>query len=213
MVMVAAFLTPLMALVLAGNEAEVVEASHCGSFPLAVRESRSYGGMSDCYLRDIGQEPIWRALPEDTVETMRFSFLHGHGLFFRTVRIDRFADGTGLLLYDGEDLSMPRSVSGERRPAGRIAQRRVRLTDAQMARIQELAEASGTFEHEIGSWDDDEQIYLHCQTLDMERINAEGYRFSSINIGCNHPRKLKPLVDEIATLAGMEIINGGRLYR
>ncbi|MDJ0641687.1 MAG: hypothetical protein QNJ15_02615 [Erythrobacter sp.] len=210
--MVAFLTTPLIALALAGAEEPQPASSHCGSFPAAVRESRSYGGMSDCYLRDIGQEPLWRGAPEGSVQVMRFSFLHGHALFFRTVRIDTLSDGTGVLTYDGEDRAMPRTASGLRRPSGPIPKRVVSLSAEQMTRIEELVAGSGTFEHDIGTWDG-EDLYLHCQTLDMERVNADGYRFSSVNIGCNHPRKLKPLVDEIATLAGMEIINGGRLYR
>lgn len=182
-------------------------ASRCGTFPAEIRTSAGYGGMSDCLLRDISAEPLWRGLPNGSVQTLRFTFLQGHFAFFRTVQIDSYPGGEGRLVLDGENFRLrPTSKNG------RIDQTRVRLSVESMDRLNDLIEQSGTFDHDIGTWDSD-AIYLHCQTLDMERINAEGYRFSSINIGCNHPAKLMPLVNEVARLAELEIVGSGQLYR
>ncbi|MFN3864077.1 MAG: hypothetical protein ACK4RT_07330 [Erythrobacter sp.] len=81
-----------------------------------------------------------------------------------------------------------------------------------MARLSALAQQSGTFDHAVGTWDrsaeGEEGIYLHCQTLDMERVDAGGYRLSSANIGCNRPARLMPLVDEVIRLADIGMVRG-----
>ena len=74
--------------------------------------------------------------------------------------------------------------------------------------IDRLAGASGTFDFDVGSWDD-EEIYLHCQSLAMERANHAGYRFSSVNIGCNRPEKLAPLVAKVIDLVARNALFAG----
>ncbi|MCK0127963.1 hypothetical protein [Erythrobacter sp. F6033] len=181
------------------------EASRCDMFPAAVPDSRTYGGASDCYLKDIRAKPLWRDLPDKHIQTMRFTFLHGHLFFFRTVQIETRANGKGRLVLKGENFRMKNRLKN-----GLIRSRYVPLSVEDMQRIETLVAASGTFDHDIGTWDGDE-LYLHCQTLDMERANADGYRFSSINIGCNHPAKLMPLVEEVARLAKLKWDQG--VYR
>ncbi len=53
---------------------------------------------------------------------------------------------------------------------------------------------------------------MHCQTLDMERVNAAGYRVSVVNIGCNQPKKLTPFVDEVVRLAKMKATENRMLF-
>lgn len=76
----------------------------------------------------------------------------------------------------------------------------IKLDAAQLAVINRLAEQSTAFDFEAGSWDG-ESIYMHCQLLEMERADVSGYRYSSVNIGCNQPAKLMPLVEHVMALA------------
>jgi hypothetical protein len=197
-------LTPLAA------EEVPVEASACGTFPAAVRNTSIYGGMSDCYLSEIGEKPLWRDLPDDHIQTLRFTFVHGHSLFFRSVRIETLPDGRGKMVVDGTN--QRRTV---RQKSKRIGPRTIRLSAEEIAEIDRLVAESGTFDYEVGSWDNTsgDTIYMHCQTLDLERADENGYRTSSVNIGCNRPKKLMPLVDEIVRLAGLEQVgDGSRFY-
>ena len=59
---------------------------------------------------------------------------------------------------------------------------KINLTSDDLARLDKLAEEAGAFEFERSSWDG-EGLYLHCQTLDIERANPAGYRVSVVNIG------------------------------
>ena len=81
-----------------------------------------------------------------------------------------------------------------------------------MSKLNALAAQSGVWEFDIGSWDGDE-LYMHCQLLEMERANRAGYNYSSVNIGCNHPAKLMPLVDEVVRLAELEALKERWLQR
>lgn len=180
-------------------------ADDCGIFPEAVHEQSIYGGFSDCTLAAYGEPPLWNGVPPGAVQVMRFSFTDGHFLFFRAVTITQRADGTAELVAIGSERR-----SGIRTPEKRLPARRMQLSAEQVARLNRLAEESATWQFEVGSWDG-EGLYLHCQSLDMERANAEGYRFASVNIGCNQPAKLMPLIDEIAGLAGLQR-DGGLFY-
>lgn len=185
------------------------EASECGTFPASVRRYTIYGGMSDCYLSRIGEKPLWRDLAEDHVQTLRFTFVHGHALFFRSVRIDTLPDGSGRMVVDGTNRR-----ASIRQESKRIGPHTVQLSGEEMAQIDRLVAQPGTFEHEIGTWDktDGDTLYMHCQTLDLERADADGYRTSSVNIGCNHPNKLMPLIEEIVRLAGLGQVGEGARY-
>jgi hypothetical protein len=48
-------------------------------------------------------------------------------------------------------------------------------------------------------------MYLHCEILEMERADTSGYRYSSVNISCNRPRKLEPLLDFVTGLVGLKM--------
>ncbi len=136
---------------------------------------------------------------------MRFVFTEGHGAFFRVITITARPNGDADLRVSGAD----RARQGGRTPS---RHRNVHLSVETMARISALAAQAGVWDFEVGSWDG-EEIYLHCQLLEMERASATSYRYSSVNIGCNHPAKLMPLVDEVARVAGLSRVGGGKLYR
>lgn len=167
----------------------------CGIYPKAAY------GWSDCGLKNAGEQPLWKNVPKGPNRIMRFAFTEGHISFFRFITIIEQADGTGELKVGG----------GGRRERTRIL-RRASLSPAQISELNNLAEQSDAWKFEFGSWDSNE-IYMHCQLLEMERADAKGYRYASVNIGCNHPNKLMPFVNEVIRLSGLKALEGGRLYQ
>lgn len=170
--------------------------------PEAVINSTTYSGWSSCSLKRFGEAALHNGLPQGAKQVIRFTFTEGHGMFFRTVTITEHVDGTGELRVRGA-----RRKRDYRETESFIVPRRSRLTVEDVARINRLGEETGVWEYAVGTWDlnaDAEvEIYMHCQLLEMERANTAGYRFSSVNIGCNQPQRLMPLVNEIVRLAGM----------
>lgn len=190
---------PFLALALSTAVAAEPESEGCGIYP---PDMPFYGGWSGCDLKKLRQPALWQGLPKGTQQVIRLTFTDGHVFFWRSVTITRLDSGEGVLTVLGT------SRPGPARPVMPAAVRRtIKLTPADLDRIDQLAEAAGVFEFERGSWDrvgDNESIYMHCQTLDIERANAAGYRVSVVNIGCNQPRKLMPFVNEIVRLAKLK---------
>jgi hypothetical protein len=190
------------------------EDTYCGMLPPRVDESALYAGWSACTIRKWGEKPLWQGLPKRTNQFIRFTFTPGHSQFIRVVTIRERDDGTAVLTVFGT-----RSRLHYRDPVQHIRTRRVQLSAAQMDEIDKLAADAGVWDFDIGTWDqiagengDEMEIYLHCQLLEMERANAEGYRFSSVNIGCNQPRKLMPFVNEIVRLGRIRNTHNGMLF-
>ncbi|QZD94103.1 hypothetical protein [Qipengyuania gelatinilytica] len=171
----------------------------CETYP---PEATVYGS---CDLAEAGEEPLWRGLPEGIEEVSRYAFIDGRGFFWVSVTVTQNTNGTANLRVVGTK----RRTTIQTRPRKRREVSR-ELTPQEVATLRKLAEDTGTFDFEIGSWDEADAIYLHCQTLQMERANSNGYRFSSASISCNRPAKLVPLVEEIARLAGLEL--DGAIY-
>lgn len=183
------------------------EKRECEIFPPAVREGALYSGYSESRMCEAGLKLLWQGMPDGAAQIMRFTFSSGHALFWRTVTITALADGSGRLEVVGGGYKRrdARSRRVDIRPVRR------RLSPDALANLTTLAEQSGTFDHAVGTWhagDPADVIYLHCQTLEMERADPAGYRFSSINIGCARPEKLMPLVDEVIRLADIGMVRG-----
>jgi hypothetical protein len=89
---------------------------------------------------------------------------------------------------------------------------RRRLSPKALAKLAALADTSGTFDHAVGTWDREPDgeptLFVHCQTLTMERADAAGVRRSSVHIGCNRPDALMPLIDEVIRLGGIGMVRG-----
>jgi hypothetical protein len=177
----------------------------CGTYPAKVMTSL-YAGWSGCQLKRDGHKPLWHSLPEGVTQVTRFVFTEGHGAFYRVVTITEKTDGLAELVVSGSRRRA--SISGHERTHRK---RQANLPTDEVARITRLGEETGAWEFEEGSWDGDE-MFMHCQVLDMERANVDGYRHSSVNIGCNKPQRLMPLVDEIVRLAGLQTAYDGMLY-
>lgn len=175
----------------------------CGIYPQNVLDAA--GGWVGCDLKQMGQKALWNAPLKQAKVLMRFVFIEGHDSYFRVVSITENADGTGLLTVNGKTKVFRSDLPNERPPS------KVRLSVVQVARLEKLSAASGAWDFEVGSWDGDE-IYVHCQFLEMERATPAAYRYSSVNIGCNQPSKLMPLVGEIAALARLKTDKVGRYY-
>lgn len=198
---------PVLALLMAVPALGEDDSESCGIYPPDVP---FYGGWSGCDLKRLRQPALWKGLPDGAQQVTRLTFTDGHVFFWRTVTITHYANGKGELTVRGT--SRPSPV---RPPMPAVVRRTIKLSAEDLARIDRLAEAAGVFEFERGSWDrngDGEEIYMHCQTLDMERANAAGYRVSVVNIGCNQPKKLMPFVNEVVRLAKMKNGGNGQLF-
>jgi hypothetical protein len=178
----------------------------CNLLSPQVAQTPVYSGYSADRMCAAGLKPLWQGLPDGADRVMRFTFSSGHSLFWRSVTITRRPDGTGLLevVGGGRRNHDARSAWIDLRP------KRRKLSREQVATITALADQSGTFDFEVGTWDQsadgEVEIFLHCQTLDLEQADAAGYRFSSVNIGCNRPAKLMPLVDAVIRLADIGMV-------
>ncbi len=176
----------------------------CNLLPSEVWSSTAYAGWSQSQLCGAGQGPLWHGTPEGIARITRFTFTHGHSVFFRYAVISERDDGRAWIEFGGGD----RLESGwEERET-----RRRDLSAADLAQLNALAEESGTFDHSVGTWDGGE-LYMHCQLLEMERAEGDDYSFSSVNIGCNQPERLLPLVRHVMDLAWLEFVEGGRVIR
>jgi hypothetical protein len=179
----------------------------CRILPPNVRESAVYAGFSESRMCEAGLKPLWQGLPEGAAQVMRFTFSSGHALFWRSVTIIQLPDGSGRMevVGGGFERRDVRSSWVDLRPV------RQRLKADDIAALTALAEQSSAFDHEVGTWHADDPpgtLYLHCQTLELERVDAAGYRFSSVNIGCKRPARLMPLVDEVIRLGGIAMVRG-----
>jgi hypothetical protein len=176
----------------------------CSILPPEVREGAVYAGFSERRMCQAGLEPLWQGVPEGTAQVLRFTFSSGHALFFRSVTITALPDGSGRI----EVVGGGHGRRGVRSPWVDLRPVRRRLAADEVGAIIALANQSGTFEHAVGTWDRREEgaIFLHCQTLELERADAQGYRFSSVNVGCNRPAKLMPLVDAVIRLADIAMV-------
>ncbi len=169
-------------------------------FPADVHEL-TYAGWSDCFLRGVGEKPLWKGMTEPRFrQQVRFTFTDGHFRYVRVINFVELADGTGRIERKTIIPAGGRSYEVEDR-------RRRKVSIADVRRLNDLAAASDAWKFQTGTWDssDGEEIYLHCQTLDMERVDPTGYRFSSVSISCNRPRKLEQLVEFVTSLAGLKL--------
>lgn len=198
----------LIAALLAAPAMAQPNEAKCELLPKNVREAAVYSGFSESRMCDAGLPPLWKGLPENTASVMRFTFSSGHSMFWRTVTITQLSDGSARLDVVGGDFARPdvRSPWRDLKPVRRT------LSADELASVQKLASDAGAFEHEIGTWDKrpegSTEIFLHCQLLEMERVDSAGYRFSSVNIGCNRPSRLMPLVDAIIDRGGIAMVRG-----
>ena len=169
----------------------------CDIIPENVEQSSSYSGFAESRMCEAGLPALWKGLPDNTASVMRFTFTSGHSMFFRTVTITEFKSGKARIETVGGGFKR-RDV---RTPWNDISPIRRRLSTEKLTQIRALVEEAGVFKFKVGTWDksdeDEGRIFMHCQLLEMERMDASGYRFSSVNIGCNRPNRLMPLVDEI----------------
>jgi hypothetical protein len=168
---------------------------HCGMYPPEVYRNL-YAAMGDCRLRRVGERPLWKGLQRGYRQQIRFTFNDGHSLYTKVIDFAERADGRGVIEIKTIAPDGHRLLAVE-------DQRRAGVSAADVRRLNALAAAAGVWQFSSGSWDG-EALYMHCETLDMERIDRDGYRFSNVNITCNRPNRLMPFVDLVAGLAGLK---------
>lgn len=194
---------PLLWLAIPATAPAAGEDSRCGIYPKAVADL-VYGGFSACVMRDLGEKPLWTGLEPKYRRQMRFAYTNGQAPGLRVIDFVELPDGSGKI-----SLKAAKWKPGEE-PAFSV-DRSWRVSPADVAMLNRLGEESDAWKFEIGSWDG-EDLYVDCDTLDMERIDAAGYRYSSVNISCNHPNKLMPLLEFVASLAKLKRDEAGILY-
>ena len=153
-------------------------------------------GYSDCVLRDAGERPLWHGhLQSGVVQAVRFTFTEGHLAYTKIVDIVQRVDGKASVRLTVLRRDHDRYVVS-------LRQRRL-LSAHDWTMVDQLGSSSGAWEHRIASWDGNE-IYIHCEMLDMERATAEGYSFASVSISCNQPQRLMPLASFVTGLVGLK---------
>ena len=177
----------------------------CGIYPEEAFEHFRELAWSACRLKHQGQRPLWRDFAGKHKRVMRFVFTEGRGAYYRYVYITENFDGTGEIKTGGTN----RRSENRSDP---IPVRRASLSAKQLAELNRLVEQAKLWEFSMEAWDDPEEIYSHCQLLEMETASGKDYRYSSVFIGCNQPTKLMPVVDEVARLGGLTRIDPQR-YR
>jgi len=180
-----------VAIFLISGPVAVQAEDRCGTYPEEVT------GLSDCVLRDTGEKVLWRgSLPRDVIQVIRFTFTEGHLAYTKIIDITERTNGKSAIRLR----TFRRERDGHR---SLTEQRSHPLSARDLKTIDQLGSSSGTWEHRIGSWDGDE-IFMHCETLDMERATRSTYSFASVNISCNQPKKLMPLVEFVTGLVGIK---------
>lgn len=164
----------------------------CDTYPPEVATA-----LSDCILRDAGEKPLWRgSLQRGILQEIRFTFTEGRLAYTKIIHVTQRANGRASIRLR----MLRRERDGN---ITIIADKRRRLSAQEVATIDQLGSASGTWEHRVGSWDGDD-LFIHCETLDMERATSEGYSFSSVSISCNQPQRLMPFVSFVTELVGLK---------
>lgn len=194
----------IAALLFAGPAFAASENRGCGTYSAEVL-ALPYAGYSDCILRQAREKPLWRTpLQAGVRQHIRLTFTQGHSVYTRVINFEEYADGRGIIRSKTLRRDRAQGLVVSSRKSRRIAPADVQILDR-------LGLSSGAWEHPTGSWDGD-QLFMHCETLDMERVTSSGYRFSSVNISCNQPEKLMPLVQFIANFVDMKTYAKGRVY-
>lgn len=181
-----------IALALAVGPAYATARDNCNTYPPEVAT-----GYSNCVLRDAGEKPLWLApVQRSVLQEIRFTFTEGHLAYTKIIHVTQRANGKASIHL--------RTLRRERDGNMVVtADKRRRLSAEEVAMIDQFGSSSGTWEHRIGSWDGGE-LFMHCETLDMERATSEGYSFASVNISCNQPQRLMPFVTYVTALVGLK---------
>lgn len=168
---------------------------YCGMYPSGGADD-GYSGFSACTLRDIGEKPLWTGLNPKYRQQIRLTYTNGQKPGFRVIDFEERPDGTGSIRMQeswwkpGEEPVVSIDTS-------------YRVSAADVATVNALSAQADAWKFAIGSWDGD-GMYLHCDTLDMERVDATGYRYSSISISCNQPKRLMPFLAHMTRLARLK---------
>ncbi|HEY1605037.1 MAG TPA: hypothetical protein VGF77_05520 [Allosphingosinicella sp.] len=175
------------------------EKDGCGMYPSDVFDE-ARAGWGDCRLRSAGESPLWKGLTmAGARRQVRFTFNEGHGRYTRVIDFVELADGSGEVRRETITPLPGHWLRVDERHHDRVSAEDVR-------RLNALADASGLWKFDVGTWNhqDPDWLYFDCESLDMERIDAGGYRFSTVFISCSRPKKLVPLVDFLTGLAGLK---------
>ena len=167
--------------------------------PETVRDN-FYAEFGACPLKQAKEQALWKGLKSDKLTRQsRFTFTDGHYRWLWTIRIDERANGKGRaeVTRIGRKRNTWEGMEVKRHWHRNISRDK-------MAKFNALSSEAGIFRFENGTWDDQDEVFLHCITLAMEQISDEGFRYSNVNISCNRPEKLKATIEHVLDLSELD---------
>jgi hypothetical protein len=148
------------------------------------------------FLEGLGEPPLWRAESARGFST-RVRLTIGSGLLQRvSIRIDELASGrlAGHVTYID-----PRA----RGSADGRTNRRFRVTRAQFDALQQQAQRARLWAIHPEFWAfTSNDICIDGMELIFERVDANGYRFSTANAQCTAPPAMLQLAEQMIELSG-----------
>lgn len=141
---------------------------------------------SQAYLAGFGERPLWQPQARDGYRSRLRLIITGILYTKASIRIDESGSGhfDGYMVYlDPRDRSVPFGRTETRFPVSR----------AQMARLRAAIEAARMFTLYPEFWrsPDGDEICVDGMELIFERVDANGYRFSTANAQCNAPPAMR----------------------
>jgi hypothetical protein len=182
-----------------GDALPVTTAAPIAIFPPdAIALNDNYRDWYGPTLEEMKEGPLWvddRAA--QSLDTFRFTFIPGAmrttGRHATVIRIDVKERVASLVVRAQFNDRSKRTIRT-------IAEKL--LSPAEIAKLKELADQADPWQFRVGTWEEPDQISIHCTELVMERRQSTNYAVSHILISCNHPNRLLPLVNYVAELAG-----------
>jgi hypothetical protein len=168
--------------------------------PDAIKLNDNYRDWYGPELEKMAEKPLWedRGATHEK-EIVRFSFIPGATL----------AKGRGstVIRIEIEDGSARLMARAQFHNLGRRSLRMLvdkSLSRAQVTKLRALADQADAWAFRVGEWvkQDPEAIYVHCTELIMERRLRSEYAVSHALVSCEQPKRLMPLVNYVAELAG-----------
>ena len=163
---------------------------------IATDPNAIYSSWIGPVLERMGERPLWGdgAVAEGEA-IYRFSFV-GNLCTVTTIRLWQHGEGGRL-----------RTTTLDR--CHRYSRRRVQavrtISAADWAGLAAMIEQAQVWPFRSSTWDgDDDEIWVDCTFLTMERALPGDYRVAQSMISCIQPTRLMPVVNRVAALAGIE---------
>lgn len=172
----------------------------CGMLPPEIVRDNLNAGFGSCGLEQVREQPLWKGLrSEKLVHQSRFTIAQGHLRWIWTFRIDERQNGTGRVEVTriGRSHGSPYRMEKERH-----WHRAINKKD--MALFNRLTKEAGLWKFENSTWDDGDELCLHCDSLEMESVKPDGFRFSHATLGNNYSAKLRATLEHVLDISNLD---------